>query len=80
MREAALVTALENIAAAAPIPPSLRLFRGVEASAGNLWMLSRGLPRRGGYGQGHRPALFGHVAGAGAAHFNLYMPHWKTQG
>jgi len=75
--EAALITALEAAGAAMEEKPGLRLFRGVEASAGNVWMLAG---FTGAVSMGRLTRHFGVVSGIGAAHFNVYMPHWKTQG
>jgi hypothetical protein len=77
IKETALLRALEKTTAAMPEKPSVRLYRGVEASEGNIWLLAA-------FAQPVGPeALMGQlgmVGGVGAAHFNLYMPHWKVQG
>ncbi len=75
--EDALVTALEQIAADMKEKPSLRLFRGVEASLGNVWMLAG---FAGAISIDAAARAYGTVNGAGAGHFNLYMPHWKVEG
>ncbi len=76
-KEAALVRALEKAAAGMAEKPALRLFRGIEASAGNVWLLAGFAQPVGIEALSHQ---LGHINGIGAAHFNLYMPHWKTQG
>ena len=79
--ETALVRAIEDVAAGLAERPAVRLFRGIEAPAGEpgsgVWLLA-GFARPVG-AETMMPAL-GLVGGVGATHFNLYMPHWKTLG
>ena len=77
VKEATLARALEDATAAMPEKPQARIFRGIEASAGNIWLLAA---FRQAVGMESLAAKLGEVGGVGAAHFNLYMPHWKVQG
>jgi hypothetical protein len=75
--ETRVLVALEEAAASMEEKPDLRIFRGVEASNGNVWVLAG---FSGAISMGRLTRHFGYVAGIGAAHFNLYMPHWKVEG
>ena len=76
-KETALLRALEKATAAMTEKPSVLIYRGIEASAGNLWLLAA---FRQPAGVDAMAAQLGEVGGVGAAHFNLYMPHWKVLG
>lgn len=77
VKETALVQALENATGAMAEKPQARIFRGIEASAGNIWLLAAFSQA---VGVENLAAQLGEVGGVGAVHFNLYMPHWKVQG
>jgi hypothetical protein len=76
-KEAPLLRALEGTLAAMAEKPAVLIYRGIEASAGNIWLLAA---FRQPVTIDALSAQLGEVGGAGAAHFNLYMPHWKVQG
>ena len=75
--EAPLLQALAAACAAMPEHPSIRLYRGLDASEQNIWLLAA---FRQPVGIEALAGQLGEVGGVGAAHFNLYMPHWKVQG
>ncbi|MSO91596.1 MAG: hypothetical protein EXR01_08550 [Acetobacteraceae bacterium] len=77
VKDTALAQVLENTTGAMAEKPQVRIFRGIEASAGSVWLLAA---FRQPVGVEALAAQLGEVGGVGAAHFNLYMPHWKVQG
>ena len=76
-QEAALAAAIEQATARLAERPAVRLFRGVDASTGGVWMLA-GFAQA--VGAEAMMGALGKVGGIGATHFNLYMPHWKSLG
>jgi len=76
-KETPLLRALEKTTGAMAEKPAVRIYRGIEASAGNLWLLAA---FRQPVTMESLTSQLGEVGGVGAAHFNLYMPHWKVAG
>jgi hypothetical protein len=76
-KEKPLLRALEKATSVMAEKPAVLIYRGIEASAGNIWLLAA---FRQPVTMEALSARLGEVGGAGAAHFNLYMPHWKVQG